>query len=750
MRLALPRLSADDIFISYSRRDGNTYAAGLADELTRRGFSCFFDKLGTDADRNLPPSLTGRIRSCAMLVVIGSPAASASRFVAQEVEEFAGARGTSRAVPIYFGAPDAAGGWQDTLVGIAPEVEDSAALESGNPSPAVVNRIEKSFNYVRSKDRLRRYTVGASVTLVLLVLASLAAALVARNQFAQARLARAQADSAKADARQQTERAEFAGKEATTAIERAKAETARAGKAEDDARRAQDAAATATSEAKHQQQLAASAGERAKEERAKADREAQNARASGLVSIARGMANGDPVTASLLLTEANGPSEPEDGVATARELLAHYVTKVVLRGHEKPFDELVGIHAAAFNPDGTRVVTAGGDGTARVWTNDRRAQAVVLGGDGGRRGSAGAVTTAGFSPDGTRVVTASRTGPVRVWRADGSGSPVVLSERGREVQGAQFSPDGRRLLVYGGRLATIEPADGSPGAIELPDPESVTSAAFSPDGTRVFTGSLDGNGRIWNAFRGGEPVVLRGGGGSVIVGTFSPDGKTVAVGSLNGGARIRRVDGVAEPVLIGKPTAQVQVVSFSADGTKVALMPFGESVEIRPVSGAGPPVRIPPPAGIGGPAHTIRFNKSGTRVLISWHNGTAEVWNADGTGTPVVLRGHARSLSEAAFSPDEREIVTASYDGTARIWTRASREDPVVLLGEPNFRARFSPDGRRVVAVARWRQSSGAAAPARDHEVLVWNADGTGTPLVLRGHLDGSPRRASAPTARAC
>jgi hypothetical protein len=48
--LPLPLPLADDIFISYSRKDGNTYVAGLADELRRREFSCFFDKLGTDAD----------------------------------------------------------------------------------------------------------------------------------------------------------------------------------------------------------------------------------------------------------------------------------------------------------------------------------------------------------------------------------------------------------------------------------------------------------------------------------------------------------------------------------------------------------------------------------------------------------------------------------------------------------------------------------------------------------------------------
>ena len=41
-------LFGDDIFISYSRADGATYAAGLANELAAHNFSCRFDLWGTE------------------------------------------------------------------------------------------------------------------------------------------------------------------------------------------------------------------------------------------------------------------------------------------------------------------------------------------------------------------------------------------------------------------------------------------------------------------------------------------------------------------------------------------------------------------------------------------------------------------------------------------------------------------------------------------------------------------------------
>ena len=69
-------LAADDIFISYTRLDASTYAAGLADELTKKGFSCFIDKLGTDPNKDLPDMLLRKLKSCAMLVVVGTDRAA--------------------------------------------------------------------------------------------------------------------------------------------------------------------------------------------------------------------------------------------------------------------------------------------------------------------------------------------------------------------------------------------------------------------------------------------------------------------------------------------------------------------------------------------------------------------------------------------------------------------------------------------------------------------------------------------------
>ena len=57
--------------------------------------------------------------------------------------------------------------------------------------------------------------------------------------------------------------------------------------------------------------------------------------------------------------------------------------------------------SASFSPDGSRIVTASWDGTAKVWDAESGAELLTL------KGHAAQVTSASFSPDGSRIVTGS-------------------------------------------------------------------------------------------------------------------------------------------------------------------------------------------------------------------------------------------------------------------------------------------------------------------------------------------------------
>jgi hypothetical protein len=84
------------------------------------------------------------------------------------------------------------------------------------------------------------------------------------------------------------------------------------------------------------------------------------------------------------------------------------------------------VHSATFSPDGTRIVTASSDNTARLWDGKTGALLATLEGHRGR------VLSAAFSPDGARIVTASSDNTARLWRAwplpsDDTGAYIAIA-----------------------------------------------------------------------------------------------------------------------------------------------------------------------------------------------------------------------------------------------------------------------------------------------------------------------------------
>ncbi|MEM9493728.1 MAG: protein kinase, partial [Myxococcota bacterium] len=162
--------------------------------------------------------------------------------------------------------------------------------------------------------------------------------------------------------------------------------------------------------------------------------ESLRARNAGRIAAAREQQD-DPTLALTLVREIeSAPQLPSRWKALARWAMHQGVALTVLSHRDV-------VTSAAFSPDGTRIVTALKDKTARVHSADGSAELLVL------RGHQDEVNSASFSRDGTRIVTASSDNTARVWNADGSGEPLVLRGHRDRVNSAAFSRDGTRIVT---------------------------------------------------------------------------------------------------------------------------------------------------------------------------------------------------------------------------------------------------------------------------------------------------------------
>jgi WD40 repeat protein len=378
---------------------------------------------------------------------------------------------------------------------------------------------------------------------------------------------------------------------------------------------------------------------------------------------------------------------------------------VILRASQESLTD------AIFSPDEREIATASYDGTARIWSKSTRDEPLVLNGD--------IQWEAHFSPDGKRIAAPTRLGAAKdgntalVWSVDGSGEPVVLRGHQDSVYTANFSPDGSKVVTgsFDG-TARVWASDGAGSPIVLPGHGGpVFIARFSPDGKHIITVTSrvqrgeytypgDGILRVWRSDGAGAPLVLKGHRGDINSATFSPDSERILTAGQDGTLRVWPVDGATAPIMLRPHRFDAQQAEFDFSGKRVVSVSGDKTAMIQNADGSGEPIVWSGPSIL----KNAQFSPDGKRVLLRAENSNdVYLWNADGRTEPQVLHGHTRSVNSARFSSDGKYIVTTSYDGSARIWLADGTGEALVLgaeVGNTVYWAELSPDNSRALTIS--------------------------------------------------
>jgi WD40 repeat protein len=353
-----------------------------------------------------------------------------------------------------------------------------------------------------------------------------------------------------------------------------------------------------------------------------------------------------------------------------------------LLGHEHR------ITALCVSRDGTRIASAGLDGTMLAWdpVTDRplwqveaagngRTGGLALSSDGDllasaervakgvyrvqlRNGETGrpirelpgslpSVTQLRFDPHG-RTLVAGGDGGIAAWEVS-SGEAIFRRKLG-PVSGLAFAPEGKVLgVVSAGHVFLLDPTTGRTISSREGHAAPPDCLAFAPDGKTLASASGDGTVRIWETATGRQVHHLDWPRRGPMILSFTPTGKHLIgcreetrVWDVQSGATRLRLEGVPLSVLLSGLSGGVGIAELSKRPRDVGGFTLGELVPGRLTS--------------------LAVSPDGKELAAGYPDGRVRFRSLADGRVRKELQAHDGCVLALAYSPDGKSITTWGTD----------------------------------------------------------------------------------------
>jgi WD40 repeat protein len=334
------------------------------------------------------------------------------------------------------------------------------------------------------------------------------------------------------------------------------------------------------------------------------------------------------------------------------------------------------------------------------------------------------ITAVATDRNGRYWAAACRRGEIRIWGENGRSLHRAWRAHADMLWTLAFSPDGSKL-ASGSWDGQVKFWEVTSGALLWSGRHMshVNSVAFSPDGLLLASGGNDAMVRLWHTHSGQEAQTLPH---PALVNSiaWSVDGRFLASGDIDGCIRLwnmQHEDPTTSVHLLLGHTNYVDGLAFSPDGHTLASGSWDGTVRLWDVA--------------SGRLEQTFANHTDRVVRVAWspdgrflasgsRDHTVMLWDTKQAAYRAVLRGHKAGVNGLAFTADNESLLTGGEDGTLRLWNVNSGQSMRVMEGHATslYAVDWSPDGSKLV--------SGGT----DYQVTIYDVAGKTPPQVLRGH----------------
>ncbi len=376
---------------------------------------------------------------------------------------------------------------------------------------------------------------------------------------------------------------------------------------------------------------------------------------------------------------------------------------VRLQGHDKR------VVFAAFSPQGDRIVTASDDNTVRIWNATSGMQVFQF--DIWQKLDPTidqcVIDSVEFRADGRQLVTGSNSYGVHLWDLS---TGTRINEEHLPGSVATYWPDGLRFLTYrprGREMTTRDSSEGKTLRTIRPENGMVRRAMISPNGQWIATHELNVNlVSVRNAARGELKAVLQGHQFLIQDMAFSPDSQMMATASSDKTVRLWHIASGSERATFPTRSSPIHPLSAaSPDGKQFAIatedsVMTGKMLDFKPgesVIDISSRIWMPPLAS--------------NRFVTSRDDRLAVHSVADGKELAAINRAVGR-YQLAAVNLDGDRVAAFSGGEAITLWFPDDNRRLSLLVGPTQvFDLTFNPSGDRLVSVSA------------DGFARVWDAD---------------------------
>ena len=252
----------------------------------------------------------------------------------------------------------------------------------------------------------------------------------------------------------------------------------------------------------------------------------------------------------------------------------------------------------------------------------------------------------------------------------------------------------------------------------------VWSAAWSPDGGRIASGSGDETAQVWDALDGDHLNRYTGHAGSVYAVAWSPGGGRIASASYDKTVQIWDPTFGDHFYTYSGHTDWVWTVAWSPDGKRIASAGGDRTVQVWDAANGGHVYTF---RGHAASVFAVAWSHDSKHIASASADGTVQVWDAANGVHLYTFQPYATAIWSVAWSPDGRRIASACDNKTVQVWDAANGDHLYIYYGHSDFvyTVAWSPDGRRI------------ASAGDDKTVQVWDASNGNLFYTYTGHSRG-------------